>query len=57
MDSIDIQLQDSTGDWRTYYRTINQPQTILARMRELACQFPKHRIRAVDDKGRVIDIL
>ena len=57
MDWIDIQLQDSSGNWRTYHRTVNNSQMILARMKELANQFPNQRVRAVDENGRLVDAL
>ena len=57
MDYVDIQAQDSSGNWRTYSRTQNNAQMILIRMKELQRQFPTFRIRAVDGNGRVVDIL
>ena len=57
MDWIDIQLQDASGNWRTYHRTVKNSQMILARMKELANQFLNHRIRAVEENGRVVEIL
>lgn len=57
MERIDIQLQDSTGNWRTYGNTINNSQRILSEMRSLQSRFPTFRVRAVDQNGRVVDIL
>lgn len=57
MDWVDIQVQDATGNWRTYARTQNNPQMILMRMKELANQFSRSRVRAIDESGRVVDIL
>ena len=57
MESIEIQVQDSSGMWRTYQITMNIPQLIIARMEELKRQFPDRRIRAIDQHGRVVDIL
>jgi len=56
-DSIEIQVQDASGMWRTYQITMNIPQMIIARMEELKRQFPDRRIRAIDQHGRVVDIL
>ena len=57
MDYVNIQMQDLTGNWRTYHRTMNNSQMILQGMKNLQQQFPDRRIRAVDDNGRVLDIL
>ena len=57
MESIEIQVQDGSGMWRTYHITMNIPQMIIARMEELKRKFPDRRIRAVDQRGRVVDIL
>ena len=57
MDRIDIQLQDTTGVWRTYVNTLNNSQRILSEMRSLQSRFPTYRVRAVDQNGRVVDIL
>ena len=57
MDSVQIQAQDLSGNWRTYSYTMNNAQNILLRMKELQRQFPNFRIRAIDQQGRVIDIL
>lgn len=57
MERIDIQLQDSSGVWRTYVNTLNNSQRILSEMRSLQSRFPNYRVRAVDQNGRVVDIL
>lgn len=57
MDRVDIQLQDATGNWRTYHTTSNNSQRILSEMRSLQSRFPNFRVRAVDQNGRVVDIL
>lgn len=54
---IDIQTQDKSGNWRTCSSTINDPQSIRARMGEVKRQFPDQRVRAVDEGGRLIDML
>jgi hypothetical protein len=54
---VHIQLQDNTGNWRTYHTTQNNSQMILSEMRMLSSRFPDQRIRAVDVDGRVVDIL
>lgn len=56
MDMIEIQLQDLSGNWRTYSYTQNIPLLYRDGMRQLQWQFPNARIRAVDSNGRVVDI-
>jgi len=56
-DKVQIQLQDTTGNWRTYHVTVNLSQNILAEMKNLQRRFPNNRIRAVDEDGRLVDIL
>lgn len=57
MDMIEIQVQDETGNWRTYSYTQNIPTLYRDGMRQLQWQFPDARIRAIDSNGRVVDIL
>ena len=57
MDYIQIQAQDLSGIWRTYQNVMNNSQRILSAMKELQNQFPTYRIRAINEDGRVIDIL
>lgn len=57
MDNANLQVQDITGNWRTYSVTPNNSQLIIMGMHQLQWQFPDRRIRAVDDYGRVLDIL
>lgn len=54
---VQIQLQDMTGNWRTFNVAANHPQRVTAAMKELQAQYPNKRIRAVDSTGRLIDIL
>jgi hypothetical protein len=57
MDQVQIQLQDTTGNWRTYQVTLSNSQMIYSGMHSLASQFPGQRVRCVDMNGRIIDIL
>jgi len=57
MSDIQIQAQDTTGNWRTYLIVANQSQRILSEMRSLHSRYPNYRVRAVDNDGRVVDIL
>lgn len=54
---IQIQLLDSTGNWRTYHVTNNIPAMVNTGMRQLKGQYPDHRIRAVNANGRLVDML
>jgi len=57
MDMIEIQVQDTTGNWRTYTITQNISALILEAMRSLKWQFPDQRVRAVDHNGRLVDLM
>jgi hypothetical protein len=57
MDGIQIQMQDPSGNWRTYSLTTNFPTQIRMEMENLKRQFPDARVRAADMNGRLIDIL
>jgi len=57
MDRVEIQAQDTTGNWRTYHVTFNNSQRILSEMKSLKERHPDYRVRAIDQNGRVIDIL
>jgi hypothetical protein len=54
---IQIQLQDTTGNWRTYGMTVNISFVITGEMKSLASRFPNQRVRAVDMDGKIVDIL
>ena len=57
MNEVDIQLQDTTGNWRTIVTTLNNSQMILIRMKELKDRYPNKRVRAVDKNGHLIDMI
>ena len=57
MDRVEIQAQDTTGNWRTYHVTDSNSQRILSEMKSLQDRYPNYRVRAVDQNGRVVDIL
>jgi hypothetical protein len=52
-----VERQDRTGVWRRIDTMKNDPQRVLLRMREVQQAFPGTRVRAVDSKGRLLDIL
>ena len=55
--NVQIQAQDTTGNWRTYSNCANNSQRILAEMHSLKSRMPNFRVRCVDYNGRIIDIL
>jgi hypothetical protein len=57
MDQIEIQLQDTTGNWKTYSVTQNISTLIISAMRSLKDQFPDQRVTAVDGNGRLVDLI
>jgi hypothetical protein len=57
MGNIYIQLQDDTGNWRTYTVTSDNNLLIISAMESLKRQFPESRIRAVDEKGMLVNII
>ena len=57
VENINIQLQDSSGNWRTFSVAANHPQRITAEMQALQKRFPDKRIRAVDSSNRIVDML
>lgn len=56
MDMIEIQVQDTTENWRTYSVTHNISALIIEAMRTLKWQYPEQRVRAVDGNGRLVDL-
>ncbi len=57
MDMIEIQVQDTTGNWRTYSITQNISAMIVMAMRSMKDQFPDKRVRAIDGNGRLVDMM
>jgi hypothetical protein len=55
--NIFIQYQDITGSWYTVMSVENQDNRVIAGMHTVKNQHPDSRVRAVDENGRVIDIL
>jgi len=54
---VTIQYQDALGNWITSMTVPNEPPVILSGMRSVAVLFPGKRVRAVDQDGKLIDIL
>ncbi len=55
-DSVEVQVQDESGNWRTTAVTVNVSAIIRARKAEVQRQFPGARVRAVDRDGRLLDM-
>jgi hypothetical protein len=45
------------GNWITSVTVPNEPPVILNNMRSVAVLFPGRRVRAIDQDGKLIDIL
>ena len=54
---ITIQMQDLSGNWIPMEQTDDLPLRYLSQMQSLKRMYPDRRIRAVDNHGRVVDIL
>lgn len=57
MDQVNIQYQNKTGSWATVMVVQNLSTNIVIAMRSVAQANPGCRVRAVDQSGRVVDIL
>lgn len=57
MGNIYIQRQDDTGNWRTYTVTSDNDLLIISAMKNLKDQFPDSRIRAIDERGMLVNII
>jgi hypothetical protein len=54
---VAVQYQDAMGNWITSVTVPNEPAVILNGMKSVAVLCPGKRVRAVDQDGRLIDIL
>lgn len=54
---VHIQYQVSTGSWLTINSARNDAQYIAHAMRQAQNMLPGHRIRAIDEAGRLVDLL
>ena len=55
-DYVEIQVQIS-GNWQTLGNTLNNSQYILNEMKNAKNIYPELRVRAVDNEGRVVDMM
>jgi hypothetical protein len=53
----DIQIQDYSKMWVTVVRVVNNLQRIGYELRAVQSRYPDRRVRAVDNSGRLIDLL
>ena len=53
----DIQIQDVTKMWRTVERVQLNLQRIGYELQAIQRRYPDRRVRAVDNNGRLIDLL
>ena len=53
----DIQIQDATKMWRTVERVQLNLQRIGYALQAVQRRYPERRVRAVDNNGRLLDIL
>ena len=54
---VNIEVQDASGTWQMYTKTLNDSRLILSAMKTMKTSFPNSRIRAVDNSGRLIDMI
>jgi hypothetical protein len=52
-----IQIQDYSKLWITVSRVVNNLQRIGYELRAIQSRYPDRRVRAVDNNGRLIDLL
>jgi hypothetical protein len=57
MDNVSIQIQDHGGNWLTVSNVVNNIQRIGFELRSVQSRYPDRRVRAVDQNGRLIDLL
>ena len=57
MDYVDVQIQDRSGVWVTVSTVFNDLQRIGFELRSVASRYPDRRVRAVDKRGRLIDLI
>ncbi|MFG1401632.1 hypothetical protein [Xanthobacter sediminis] len=56
-EQVQVQFQSRTGNWSTVMTVENLPENITNAMRTVARVNPGCRVRAVDGRGRVLDLL
>jgi hypothetical protein len=54
---IDVHIQDYGASWLTVSHVANDLQRIGFEMRSVQSRYPDHRVRAVDESGRLVDLV
>jgi hypothetical protein len=57
LDYASIEIQDHGGNWIAVSKVVNNLQRIGFEMRSVQSRYPDRRVRAVDQTGRLIDLL
>ena len=58
MEQIIIEVQDFNNNWMQVSRILKtNDQVTMVEMRQAQSNFPGKRVRAVDETGRIIDLL
>ena len=57
MDYVSVQIQDYGKNWITVSNVVNDLQRIGFELRSVQSRYPDRRVRAVDQNGRLIDLL
>ena len=57
LNNVELQILDVTYNWRTCHVRQNNSQLIVAGMKQLAQQFPGHRVRVIDSNGNLVNIM
>jgi glutamine phosphoribosylpyrophosphate amidotransferase len=57
IENVEIHIQDYSGNWRTVPNMQNQSQQVLLKLKPIQSRYPDRRVGAVDDSGRLIDLL
>jgi hypothetical protein len=55
--NVNIQYQDVTGSWYTVSSCLNEGFYIIEAMKSASNFYPGCRIRAIDENGRIVDLL
>jgi hypothetical protein len=53
----DIQIQDYSKLWVTVVRVVNNLQRIGYELRSVQSRYPDRRVRAIDNQGKLLDML
>ena len=54
---VTIQVQEGVAHWRNIKSIINNTGMIAMSMMEVSQMYPQYRVRAVDQNGRLLDMI